>query len=268
MISAIRSGPLLLGYHVTKPTNDGDVLGLMRKLRPLDCGFNLIRIGAERDGGYLVPDDLEGIEYCFSPGVNVCSDFEDQLADRNIHSFLADYSVDSPPISRNEFTFDKKFLGSSDRDPYFTLASWKEKYLNGYTGDMILQMDIEGSEYEVILNIPDGLLNQFRILVIEFHQLDQIFDPFSFRMFSTCFEKLLQFFEVVHIHPNNNCISVKKGDIEIPRLLEFTFLNKRRVSAVVPHQLFPHPLDTDNANGPHLSLPQCWYSSPESTWAS
>ena len=30
-------------------------------------------IGGAGDGGYLVPDDLDGIEYCFSPGVNLIS---------------------------------------------------------------------------------------------------------------------------------------------------------------------------------------------------
>ncbi|MGA8739910.1 MAG: hypothetical protein WB561_01840, partial [Terracidiphilus sp.] len=108
----------------------------------------MIRFGGDGDGGYLVPDDLEGIEYCFSPGVSFLSKFENELADRNIKSFLADYSVDAPTIIRPEFTFDKKFLGSWDRDKFITLASWKDQYLKGYSGDLILQMDIESAEWE------------------------------------------------------------------------------------------------------------------------
>jgi hypothetical protein len=227
----------------------------------MDPGIPMIRIGGGADGGYLLPDDLDGIEYCFSPGVSTVSNFEDELADRGIRSFLADYSVDGPPISRPEFTFDKKFLGATDNDPFITLGSWKEKYLQQYSGDLLLQMDIEGSEYPVILNTPDALLDQFRILVVEFHYLNELFDPFGFQMLSACFDKLLKSFHVVHLHPNNceGFGSVRCGDIEIPRLMEFTFLNKRRASQVKPLKRFPHPLDAPNVPRPDLKLPACWY---------
>jgi hypothetical protein len=252
---------LPLGYYATRRTELSNVLGLIRELRPQECGKDLIRIGGTGDGGYLIPDDLEGIEYCFSPGVNTVSNFENHLADLGIKSFLADYSVDRPPISRPEFTFDKKFLGSSDRGCYFTLASWKDKYIKDYSGDLILQMDIEGCEYEVILNIPDSLLNQFRIMVIEFHYLDRLFDPVTFFLLSASFRKILQSFHVVHIHPNNIGGSVKVGDIEVPRVLEFTFLNKRREASTKQQLVFPHKLDVENTGKDTLHLPRCWYAS-------
>jgi hypothetical protein len=248
------------GFNVTWQTESSDLLELIRKLRPQDCGQRLIRIGGPGDGGYLVPDDLDGIEYCFSPGVNTTSDFENQLADRGIKSFLADYSVEAPPILRPEFAFDKKFLGSTNSKQFLTLASWKDKYLRDYTGDLILQMDIEGAEYQVILNAPDELLNQFRILVIEFHSLDRLFDPLLFEIISSCFEKLLGSFCVVHIHPHNFYGSVKRGKIEIPRLMEFTFLNKKRIGDTSPARVFPNPLDAPNVpSRKHLPLPECWY---------
>ena len=222
--------------------------------------MELIRVGSAGDGGYLIPDDLDGIEYCFSPGVSTVSDFEDQLAERHIRSFLADYSVDMPPITRPEFTFDKKFVGSSNREHFMTLESWKKKYLNDYSGDMILQMDIEGCEYEVILATPDCLLHQFRIIVLELHDLDRMFDPFSFRIFSAFFEKLLAFFHVAHIHRNNNCAHVVGVDgVEVPKMLEFTFYNRRRVKYAKPQLVSPHKLDADNFSDlPPLALPKCW----------
>lgn len=259
--STSRSGLFAMGFHASRTSNMRDVQDLIEKLHPLDCGLDLIRVGSKGDGGYLIPNDLDGIEYCFSPGVSDLADFESQLADLNIKSFMADYSVASLPMSRPEFTFDKKFLGSSDRDPYFTLASWKEKYLNGYTGDLLLQMDIEGYEYETILSTPETLLDQFRIMVIEFHELDKLFDAFDFTLISSCFERLLQFFYVVHIHPNNTSEVVKRGEIAVPAVMEFTFLNKRRANNKTAQTAFPHPLDADC--GPalrHVALPKCWYA--------
>jgi hypothetical protein len=252
---------LLADLFAVPRTCDADLLDLIGKLRPLDCGIDLIRVGSSGDGGYLIPNDLQGIEYCFSPGVGALSDFENQLADRGIKSFLADYSVESPAVDKPDFIFDKKFLGASDRGVYFTLSTWMDKYLNQYTGDLLLQMDIEGAEYEVILNAPSSLLNQFRIVVIEFHGLTRLFDPFTFRLFSATFEKLLDHFYVAHLHPNNVCGSMKFGEIEIPEMMEFTFLNKRRVNGGVPRREFPHLLDADSApEVKPLVLPECWYS--------
>ena len=213
MEGLVRKWLFACGLNVTRQTEAADVLGLISKLRPQNCGMELIRIGGHGDGGYLVPNDLVDIEYCFSPGVSTTSGFEEHLANLNIRSFLADYSVDSPPVSRPEFTFDKKFLGANDSERYFTLGTWKDKYLNDYPGDLILQMDIEGCEYEVILSTPESLLKQFRILVIEFHSMDRLFDRFAFRVISSCFEKLLGNFHVVHLHPNNCCWSVTRDSI-------------------------------------------------------
>ncbi|HEX5432082.1 MAG TPA: FkbM family methyltransferase [Bryobacteraceae bacterium] len=260
MITGWRSTLLALGYNVSTVTPHDRLETFLSKVRPVDCGIELIRIGSEMDGGYLVPNDLEGIEYCFSPGVSTLSDFENQLADAHIKSFLADYSVDAPPVQRSEFLFDKKFLGASDRGCYMTLETWKNKYLNGYSGDLILQMDIEGGEFEVIFNVSGDLLSQFRIVVIEFHGMNHLLDPFGFEIYSSCFEKLLDKFHVVHIHPNNCCGSTKTGIFEFPHVMEFTFLNKRRAPALKPQTSFPHKLDRQNLPGKPLVLPTCWYS--------
>jgi hypothetical protein len=258
--TAIKSRFLKHDLFVASQTRAEELAPMIRKLRPLDCGIDLIRVGASADGGYLVPDDLKGIEYCFSPGVNTIAEFENQLADRGITSFLADYSVDAPPVEREQFVFDKKFLGASDRDEFFTLSTWKDKYLKGYKADLLLQMDIEGFEYEVILGAPDSLLNQFRIMIIEFHALDKLFDSFTSKIFGSCFEKLLQNFHVVHIHPNNCGEVVCSGEFQIPKTMEFTFLNKRRVHECSSRLTFPHPLDADNGRRRSVVLPKCWYS--------
>lgn len=263
----VKGAAFAAGISTTRHVDSVDVLELIAKLRPQNCGRKLIRIGSDSDGGYLVPDDLEGIQYCFSPGVGMTSDFEDQLARRNIKSFLADYSVERPPIERPELTFDKKYVSPNDTEIGFTLKTWKEKYLNGYEGDLLLQMDIEGSEYEVLLSTPSEMLRQFRIMAIEFHYLHRMFDPLLHRIYRSCFERVLLDFHVAHLHPNNCCGSVRKGKIEIPRVMEFTFYNKNRVRLEGPtkeHHEFPHPFDRDNtAANASLRLPECWYRSVE-----
>jgi hypothetical protein len=248
-----------LGYTLAPRVADAEVLALIRSLRARDCGVPLIRIGAKADGGYLIPDDLAGIEYCFSPGVNYTADFENELANRDIRSFLADYSVERPPLMRPEFVFDRKFIGASDDGNFMTLAAWKDKYLPGYERELLLQMDIEGAEYQVLLSTPLALLASFRIIVLELHWLDRLFDPFAFALMKACFEKLLSRFHVVHAHPNNCSGSSAHGGIEIPEVMELTFYNRSRAAAGAYRRDFPHPLDVDNCSGrPPLVLPRCW----------
>ena len=261
MNPAIKSALLRCGIFSAHRTQPQDLLKLITCLRPQYCEKELRRIGAAGDGGYLIPDDLEGIEYCFSPGVSTVATFEEQLADLGIKSFLADYSVDGPPVSRTEFCFDKKYLGASEREPYITLTAWKDKYLKDYTRDLLLEMDIEGAEYEVIFNMPDALLKQFRIMVVEFHYLDRLFEPAAFSLFASCFYKILEHFYVVHIHPNNVGGSCKADGIEIPKFMEFTFYNKQRVNSAIPVTSFPHKLDADNTSAQPMPLPKCWYAS-------
>jgi len=259
-MSLVKDAAFALGRNLTRLTRNADIRDLVKRLRPLDCGRELVRVGGEADGGYLLPNDLEGIEYCFSPGVGPRADFESHLANLKIRSFLADYSVNSPPVTKPEFTFDEKFIAANDSETSLTLESWRDKYLPNGAGDLLLQMDIEGSEYEVILSTPVEVLDNFRIMVIEFHFLEKLFDRFVFGLYRACFERILKNFHVVHLHPNNCCGTVKQNDIEVPRVMEFTFYNKRRVSGTKHRNDFPHALDRDCATEhKSLRLPRCWY---------
>jgi len=60
------------------------------KIRPFETNHQLIRVGSDYDGGYLIPDDLDQVKYCFSPGVSDNISFETQLStDYKINSFYA-----------------------------------------------------------------------------------------------------------------------------------------------------------------------------------
>lgn len=259
----LQRAAFLRGYTLARRVAEADVWEVIRSLRARQCGAPLIRLGGSGDGGYLLPEDLAGIEFCFSPGVNRTADFENALADRGIRSFLADFSVDQPPLLRPEFVFDRKFIGARNNDIYMTLGAWKDKYLPGYGGELLLQMDIEGGEYEVILNTPCELLRSFRIIVLELHALERLFDPFAYGIMKACFEKLLSWFYVVHAHPNNCAGVTAYNGIEIPSVIEFTFYNRDRNPPGAYCADFPHALDADNCkNRPSVTLPVCWRPQP------
>mgnify|MGYP003639845244 CR=1 FL=1 len=250
------------GKFYSNATADEDLKHFILKNRPRSVGKELIRIGGRGDGGYLIPNDLDGISACFSPGVAASSTFEEELADKyGIKSFMADYSVDHPPISHDLFHFEKKFLGNVNDDKFMRLEDWVNKNVSeNDSSDLLLQMDIEGAEYQILVDTPRNTLNKFRIIAVEFHLLDTIFNKSAFIMMDAIFDKLNQNYTIAHIHPNNSRPILKKGSVEIPELLEITFLRNDRVLNDGKQLTFPHPLDDQCVEKrPPRHLPKCWW---------
>ena len=245
---------------VTPRTEPAELSELVRRLHPRLSPTSLVRLGPPGDGGYLIPDDLDGVTACFSPGVSRQSGFEEACAERGMSVFLADASVEGPAISHERFHFLRKFVGATTNDEFTTLDDWVTASVPESDGELLLQIDVEGYEYEVFLSASDALLRRFRIMVAEFHRLDALWDARFFGLASRVFTKILQTHVVVHAHPNNCCGSVARWGIDIPRMMEFTFLRSDRVGSSEYAKVFPHPLDRDNvAINPSLPLPKSWH---------
>lgn len=260
MKKLIKNLFLSKNIRIIKTTIDkGRIRDFLAMVKPVKTSHELIRLGGDADGGYLVPDDIEGIKVCFSPGVSRTATFEEELTRRGVKCFLADYSVDAPPVSNALFDFEKKFLGPFDSDNFLSLESWVKAKAPDQS-EFILQMDIEGAEYGVILNASAKILKKFRVLIIEFHELDNLYDKVGFDLINLTFKKLLEDFEIVHIHPNNWSPPVEYQGIAIPPIMEFTFLRKDRISSKAPATTFPHKLDRINVpSNEDFVLPECWY---------
>jgi hypothetical protein len=244
-------------------TSEMQIRELISKLKPSKTDQPLIRIGPQNDGGYLVPDDLDGISACYSPGVSTESGFEKQLADRGMIIHLADFSVDGPATEHPNFRFLKKFIGDRNADQFITLEQWINDTDAPQGDDLLLQMDIEGYEYESLITTPLQLLSRFRIIVIEIHDLASLWQPHFFRLATLLFNRLLTFHTCVHIHPNNCATPVTFADLSIPPVMEFTFYRNDRFQKSHASTQFPHPLDASNLippeQFPEVILPKCWY---------
>lgn len=259
MIKTIVNYLLSHQISISKTTERSKLLKFFKEVKPYITNHNLVRIGGGKDGGYLVLNDFENIKYCFSPGVSGVANFENDLTEKGIKCFLADYSVEGPPIQNALFDFEKKFLGNKNDDINITLESWVNSKVSN-DNELILQMDIEGSEYSVIYDCSHDFLKKFRIVIIEFHKLDLLFNKSGYELIDLTFSKLLNNFEVVHIHPNNNIKPINILDIAIPPVMEFTFLRKDRIAFKHENKNFPHALDSANVETKDdFVLPSCWY---------
>ena len=188
---------------------------LMNLLQPRAIRRPMIRIGRKGDGGYLVPDDLDNLKVAVSPGISTEISFDAQMAQRGVEVFMADASVPDLPFKNSRFHFIRKHLAVFDDDSHIRLDTMCKQIPSDLDGDRLLQMDIEGAEYRVLLDSSDTVLNSFRVMVIEFHRLNRLFSEFSCDYIIATFEKLRRFHEVVHIHPNNFHDVFIRGELAI-----------------------------------------------------
>ncbi len=239
-----------------------EVLQLIERLHPIKTDKSLVRLGPTDDGGYLVPDDLDGIEACISPGVYAITDFEYHCLDRGMNLLLADKAIAELNInaSKDRYSFISKFIGVTNNKDFITLDTWVNQSNISKDGDLMLQMDIEGWEYFAFLNVSNELLKRFRVIIVEFHNLQNLWIPSFYAQANAVFSKLFETHTCVHVHPNNYAPIHTYDGVDIPPLAEFTFYRNDRVQNKGYAGTFPTPLDSDNVvNNPSIHLPKQWY---------
>ncbi len=259
--------PSALKALITPRLSRQVILDVIRRLHPRLTQFELIRFGPNGDGGYLIPNDLAGVEARFSPGVADMTGFEVDCLKHGMKVFMADASVEKPRLDfpETQYSFIKKYIGYFNDKEYMTMDSWFDWSGLVDRTELLLQMDIEGHEYPVIMSMSEALIKRFRIIVVEFHRLDTIFKSkshpeflFLTSLIIKTFEKLLKTHVPVHIHPNN-ALPSKVPSIKTPPIMEFTFLRKDRAELGGYRTDFPHKLDYDNTGNEHFALPKDWY---------
>ena len=249
---------LFYNYFITK--NDISIVqNFLSRIFIYDCGYKLIRIGDDHDSGYLLPNILNKIKFCFSPGVGKSSSFENHLLKFNIKYFLADGTISKPPTFNHNFL--RKNINIYNDNKNITLDSWiKQKLGSKISRNLLLQMDIEGSEIEVLLNVNEKILEKFTILIIEFHHFKFLGIPEFNRLYKEIFNKLFKYFTICHIHPNNCCGLTTFGEYKVPNVMEFTFINNKEVKKKRLVKKIPHDLDQKNVLGKKdVKLPSIFY---------
>ena len=228
--------------------------------------FNLIRLGKDNDGGYLVEkNSINGSKSLIAMGIGKDWSFEKDF-----------YSLNPKKINAYDHTvtiffwikfFIKKILRvllGQFSAPYQGMLTFLD-YKNFFTGDVVFfkekvgsgkqstisvnqaierldkndmpvffKIDIEGSEYVILDQLISNNENIIG-LVIEFHYVGKNQNKI---------EKFIDLFplELVHIHPNNNRKTDDKGD---PNTLEMTFAKSPKMLS--DKLVLPNELDQKNA---------------------
>jgi hypothetical protein len=220
------------------------VLAKLPKSLKFQSGSDLVRLGRNHDGGYLISrDSIQRTDFLISLGINDDWSFEvDFLNTKNVPLLAFDAS-----ISKKEFL--KRFLKSFTRvgkpisipRSLRTLVSYQvffsqphvshiQKFVGFQCPDenycsmseilssidsknIFLKIDIEGAEYRILESLIEQQ-SRFTGLAIEFHDCD---------VHLSKIEEFVGRFqlELIHAHANNN--SPVRPDNLLPLALELTF---------------------------------------------
>ena len=216
--------------------------------------FDLIRLGKDNDGGYLVgKNTISKTKFLVSLGIGDDCSFEKDFL--RINEKVKIYCYDRQPLTKNYFikeiiksffVLDFKNVNhfinvNKDYKKTFGEKGVKKRLIryksltkiineNKLNFDTFLKVDVEGAEYRILNDILE-YQNIFTGIVLEFHDVD--FHKENIKSFIDSLN-----LDLTHIHANNSSVIDMEND---PTCIELTF--EKDPSIVGENPVLPHPLD-------------------------
>lgn len=220
---------------------------------------NLKRYGGDYDGGYILRQDLvDRSKYVYSYGVGpneTFITFDRHMTQLGKNVYLYDASISTPWWDESLFSFRSEYVNSNN-----ILNHIKE---NGHDNEnnMILKMDIEGNEFETIINCDESIFSRFGQIGIEVHDvLNHHTEPqflinadnanMRWENKINLFSKLNKYYKLVHIHGNNCSATITNG---IADVLELTYIRNDYMPKELEISQLPCPIEGLDYRNSHSS---------------
>ena len=204
---------------------DQRLLEFARLIRPwTDEGLELVRVGGESDGGYVMANDFD-VAGAISIGIGSDVSWDVDLANRGIHVAMFDPTIRKPANPVPHARFHKLGLGPKELGrSYRSLAQIVDIAGWPVDSDLILKIDIEGDEWQSLVECQPVLLSRFRQVVVEFHDLRRLKGIGSGAVMLAALHRLNETHRVIHVHANNYANLVRLGNYWFVDALEISFM--------------------------------------------
>jgi hypothetical protein len=230
---------------------------LFAELQPVTLSnCELQRIGGPNDGGYLMCGNLLGApSAAYSYGIGAEDDWGCELSNRlgvAVHQYDC-FDPHRPMCEAWHLAFHDECVGPApatlDGRVFDTIASQIAR--NGHAeSPLLMKMDIEGAEWDSLLQTPDDVLARIDQLAMELHGVDQA-------RYIEVVRKLKRTFHLVHRHFNN--FGCQSGIAPFPSFAYQVLWVNKRVGVLDPSAgppRLPRPLDApDNPRAPDCQHP-------------
>jgi hypothetical protein len=214
-------------------------------LQPKISQAQLVRIGGEADGGYVIESPKHGSTVLsLGVGSEITADLH-LIESYGCEVYAFDPYVERPVNAPVEFIFSQIGLGSSEEKSELEFMSIDRILSKLPAPPNLVFIDIEGSELELIDSFH--FLRDAEQIIIEFHRLDQIiFDDF-FLKFTKLLNHILESHEPFHVHGNNDGPTLRIAAAVWPSIIEVSFRKRSApVDKKVNYGPWPHLLDRPN----------------------
>jgi hypothetical protein len=212
----------------------------------------LERFGEAHDGGYLICSNLlADVSAGYSYGISGYDGWGCQISTTlkvPVHQYDC-FDTTQPSCPDGKTVFHAECLAEVAKTEDGRLFDTMQEQVarNGDTGRrLVVKMDVEGAEWDSLLNAPDAILQAIDQMAIEFHFLDE-------DRFVTTLRRLKQFFHVAHLHFNN--FACAEGLDPFPVWAYEVLLVNKRIGIVDETRsvTLPHPHDAPN----NPTVPDC-----------
>jgi hypothetical protein len=224
------------------------MLELQAILHPMTpVGGRFDRVGGANDGGYVMVDyGLDNTSvYNFGIGNEVT--WDQAMAERGNTIYQFDHTIDAPPPVVGVTAFTRKGLGVYSDDRFVSLGD--AIYANGDNErtDLVLNIDIEGGEWDILPSLSPHELSPFTQIAMELHGLLNAIVDSTFRArVRDSFDVLFATHQLVHVHANNWGAYAMANGVLAYDVLEVTLVRKSDWEFVECDERFPRDLDRPN----------------------
>ena len=263
MWSGLRATPILAATLVaacgllprSEPEAPSEIReALFAELQPVvldNC--ELQRVGGPNDGGYLMCGNLLGTpSAAYSYGIGSDDEWGCEVSNRlgvAVHEYDC-FDPKRPMCEAWHLAFHDECVGPAtatvEGRPFDTITNQIAR--NGHAGTtLLMKMDIEGAEWDSLLQTPDEVLARVDQLAMELHGVDD-------RRYIEVVRKLKRTFHLVHRHFNN--YGCQSGIEPFPSFAYQVLWVNKRIGVVDPSAPPPRlPLAIDAPDNPRA--PDC-----------
>ena len=205
----------------------------------IPVGQDLVRIGPTSDGGYVLANNFKEISAVISLGVGKNVDIEMYFANLGKNILLFDGTITNLPKNHKKFNFfNSNVYGTStssrEKDSEILVNDIFSYYLKNLFKDLVtipsnlevlFFVDIEGSEYDLLINLNRANLEVCQQMTVEFHDIFKEITSSNPKIFE-CLAKLHETHELISAHGNNYGAAIQIDGADYPDVLETTWMRK------------------------------------------
>ena len=198
-----------------------DIKSLL-KIRKVDA-YDVVRVGKNNDGGYLMLDDFSDDMRAYSFGICDDMSWDKWISQRSgMTVFMYDHTIQHAPENCALCPFKKIGIGVTDDSTHslYSLKTILKQNEDLENNNLILKMDIEGAEWDIIDSWEVEDLSHFRQISLEFHGLTNISNS---QQIIRCLKKISCSHNPIWIHGNNYVPAEECDGMVIPISLEVTY---------------------------------------------